>query len=178
MQKHWLFENGFSLIELIISISILGILLTLAAPSFISTVQRNQLSSSVSELHSILSLSRSEAIKRASYTTLCASSDLMNCSDSMSWSNGWILFMDNDGDGIFEDDGDAVLCEINEDCLLKLSDSLSINVVLTANVSFITFDLNGLPIATANYTASITSCSNDTKIIVNTTGRSHVQSDC
>ncbi|RKZ86854.1 MAG: hypothetical protein DRQ39_05150 [Gammaproteobacteria bacterium] len=171
-------QRGFTLYELIVTLSIVVILLTLAAPNFISTVQRNQVYNRVNELHSILNLTRSEAIKRASFLSLCSSSDVMNCNNSMSWSDGWILFMDRDGDGVFEDDGDTSLCEINEDCILKVANRPSNGITFTANVSVITFDLNGLPMSTATYTVSALNCRNDSQVIVNTTGRAHVQSDC
>ncbi len=165
-------SRGFSLYELIFTLSIVGILMVLAAPSFQSTIQQNQLTASTSELHTALSLSRSEAIKRASFMTLCASTDLLVCNNSTDWSNGWILFMDNDGDGVFEDNGNAVLCENNDDCLIKVWDNLSNNMTLSADVSSITFDLNGVPLAIANYTA--TSSNQTTQITVNSTGRANV----
>ncbi len=55
-------ERGFTLIELMITIAIMAIIATMAAPSFIHTIRSNQLGSDVRGLVDLLSETRSEAI--------------------------------------------------------------------------------------------------------------------
>lgn len=62
--------DGFSLTELMIVISIVGILATIALPSFKSLTEGQRVKNASFELFTILSLARSEAIKRNSNVTI------------------------------------------------------------------------------------------------------------
>jgi len=116
---------GFTLIELMVTISIAAILLSMAIPSFVSTIQSNNLTTHTNELISALNLARSEAIKRGVQVTLARKSDTATV-----WEAGWDVFVDKDGDESFADADPANPCETNaddspaEDCLLKTYDAL------------------------------------------------------
>ncbi|HET9485714.1 MAG TPA: GspH/FimT family pseudopilin [Xanthomonadales bacterium] len=56
--------NGFTMIELMITIAILAVLAAIAAPSFNDFVERARLRSSVEEVLSFLATARQEAVKR------------------------------------------------------------------------------------------------------------------
>ncbi len=89
--------KGFTLIELMVTIAIAGILAGLAAPSFSDTIKNNRMTSHFNELLSFLSYARSEAVKRNSSVTVCKSISGSSCGGE--WHNGWIVFVDNDNDG-------------------------------------------------------------------------------
>jgi type IV fimbrial biogenesis protein FimT len=84
-------QRGFTLIELIVTISIVGILLALAAPSFGEASLGSKLAATANRLLSSATLARSEAIKRNASITMCASSDGLNCAGSGGWEVGWIV---------------------------------------------------------------------------------------
>ncbi len=86
-------ESGFTLIELMITMVILAILLSLGVPSFQSVIARNNVASAASVLSASLSLARSEAIKRGTTVTVCKSSDGSSCVTSGDWSQGWIMLV-------------------------------------------------------------------------------------
>jgi type IV fimbrial biogenesis protein FimT len=98
--------KGFSVIELMIVLSVAALLIATAVPSFTATIQNNRLVTQVNELHAGLSLARSEAVKRNRSVTVCRSSNGASCAGS--WEDGWIVFVDTDFDGAV-DGGEEVL---------------------------------------------------------------------
>lgn len=96
-------SSGFTLIELMITIAIAGILLAIGIPSFKSTLSSNRLTSYANEFVTALNLARSEAIKRGQPVSIRKSGP--------NWESGWRLFTDANGDGDGEDAGDTLLRE-------------------------------------------------------------------
>jgi len=82
-------QQGFTLIEMMVVISILGILLAIAMPSFSEALLSSKLRSYANNLVASVHLARSEAIKRNAVVTLCASSNGTSCSGD--WKNGWVI---------------------------------------------------------------------------------------
>jgi type IV fimbrial biogenesis protein FimT len=66
------------------------------------------MTAAVNQFMGELNLARSEAIKRGSATTLCASATGSGCLGSRDWNAGWIIFSDINGNGILETD-DSIL---------------------------------------------------------------------
>lgn len=63
-------ESGFTLVELLVTVVVLGILASVGASGFQSLIQSQQAKNARFELFSSLSLARSEAIKRNKLVTL------------------------------------------------------------------------------------------------------------
>jgi type IV fimbrial biogenesis protein FimT len=89
---------GFTLIELMVTLSVLAILLAVAVPSFMSSMETNRISSYLQEASGAVRYTRSEAIKRNQSVTMCASSDQSTCTGN--WNQGWIIFVDQDENGV------------------------------------------------------------------------------
>jgi len=87
-------HTGFTLIELMITLAVAAIVMTLGAPSFQSFFLNNRMSTQANDLISSLNLARSEAIKRAASVKVCSSNDQATCSGS--WTNGWIVITADD----------------------------------------------------------------------------------
>lgn len=81
-------QSGFTLIELMVVISILAILLGIGVPSFRATIEGNRITTVANDLVGALQFARSEAVKRGTNVTLCSSSDQATCSGG--WVNGWV----------------------------------------------------------------------------------------
>ena len=101
-------QRGFTLIELLITIAIAVILLGLGVPNFIDFIRNNRLVSQANDFVTALNYARSEAIKRNIRVTVCSSATGTTCAGSTSWEQGWIVFADNNGDGVV-DVGETVL---------------------------------------------------------------------
>ncbi|MFT5708457.1 MAG: prepilin-type N-terminal cleavage/methylation domain-containing protein [Oceanospirillaceae bacterium] len=86
-------QRGFSLLELMVAVSITGILLVVGVPSFQSTLLRARGATLADTLITAIYYARSEAISRNSRVSLCASIDGNSCQLAAavtSWNSGWI----------------------------------------------------------------------------------------
>ncbi len=93
--------KGLTLVELMITLAIAGILIATAAPSMREFIQNNRSATQINELQATLNLARSEAIKRNTGITVCKSSNGSSCSGD--WQDGWIVFIDSNFDGAVDD---------------------------------------------------------------------------
>ena len=85
---------GFTLIEMLVTLVVLGLLLAVAVPSFNNAILGNKLSGYANSFLASAQLARSEAIKRNAAMTMCRSADGISCATSGGWEQGWIIFND------------------------------------------------------------------------------------
>ena len=83
--------GGFTLIELMVTVSVLGVLALVAAPSFNEAILSNKLAGYSNSFVASAQLARSEAIKRNTAVALCRSADGRTCATSGTWQQGWIV---------------------------------------------------------------------------------------
>jgi len=88
--------EGFTLVELLITMTIAGILLAVGIPSFTSMMTESRIGSQYNALVGSLYQARSEAIKGAADVTVCPKNAVgsFQCGDASDWENGWIVFID------------------------------------------------------------------------------------
>lgn len=94
--------NGFTLIELMITLIVVGVLLSVGMPAMRDFIQSGRITSVTNELVSALMLARSEAIRQNTQACVCPSANtglaVPACVASGNWENGWIAFSDFNGD--------------------------------------------------------------------------------
>ncbi len=89
---------GFTIIEMMLSIAVAAVILSIGVPSFQGLMERNQLTSGINQFISSMSLARSEAIKRNQRVSICPSADGELCAGT-EYENGWIIFVDRNSNG-------------------------------------------------------------------------------
>ena len=82
---------GFSLIELMITISVGAILVALAAPSFTTLIQNSRMSAKKNEFVNALNFARTTALAKNANIKVCPFSTAGSATCGASWSNGWIV---------------------------------------------------------------------------------------
>lgn len=90
-------SQGLTALELMIALSIVAILGSIAVPSFNEIRYNSERAAAVNSFVHAVYLARSEAIKRGGIVTLCKSADGQTCAPrAVSWNCGWIVFANGD----------------------------------------------------------------------------------
>jgi len=101
-------DRGFTLLELLMTMAIASIVLTVGIPSFTQTIENNQRITLVNQLLHTLNVARSQAITRGLPISACKSADGATCgSSSVKWDDGWIVFVDDDMDADHNESSDG-----------------------------------------------------------------------
>ena len=90
------------MIELMVTIAILGVLMVVAAPGIGELIKNNRIATQTNDVFSMLAYARAEAMRRGARVAVCPSTDGASCAGS-NWSTGLIAFADADQDGVVDD---------------------------------------------------------------------------
>lgn len=101
--RHVNLQDGVTLVELLIAITVLGILMALAIPSFETARNVNRLAAASNDLVGGLQLARMEAIRRNARVVFCRSTDGTACVAGAGNWGGWLVASDENGSGTFGD---------------------------------------------------------------------------
>jgi type IV fimbrial biogenesis protein FimT len=92
--------TAFTLLELLLTISIIGLLLSIAIPSYQNIINCTHADATLLQLYKAVQLARSEAIKRRCFVTLCPTKDYIHCINDRNWNIGYMIFIDPNENGI------------------------------------------------------------------------------
>ncbi len=176
-------KSGFTLLELILTIALATIIITIGVPSFQEIIRNNRLTTQTNDLVMALNLARSEAIKRGTTVSICKSSNGTQCNangcsggagDSIGWSEGWLIFVNN------AVGGDVKCVDAGEE-IIQVHGALPSQFTLNPNnnfTNFISYKSNG----DSNNLGAFAVCYDDKiyfsrTVIVNSTGRIRVGDD-
>jgi type IV fimbrial biogenesis protein FimT len=141
-------ESGMTMVELLITMTLVAILLSIAVPSYRYVTYSNRASSEVNALLGEMQLARAEAIKEGQFVTVCPSTNGTSCTGSTTWNTGWIVFSDVNGNATV-DAGDTVI-QVQKAFAVTSDTFTSDN-----NVQAITFNregfVSGLPATASGY---------------------------
>ncbi len=86
---------GFTLVELLVTIAILGILLAIGLPSFQDSIRSNRMATASNEMIAALSLARTEAVRTTRGGGVCGSNAAgTGCVSSTTWNEGMLVWAD------------------------------------------------------------------------------------
>lgn len=129
-------QDGYSLVELIVTVSITAILGSLALPAFANIIRSQQSLTAIESLMTAYQQARTSAIMLNKPVTFCARKNGSTCGSD--WSQGALVFVDDNSDNII-DDGERVFAEMPA---FPAGSSLSISTF--GNRKFLRFAPSGL----------------------------------
>jgi len=95
-------QKGFTLIELIVTLAVAAIVLSVGVPSFRGVIMDNRLVSQSNQFVTSVKMARSAAVRFQRPATVCSSANfdaaVPTCSADNDWSDGWIVWVDKDRD--------------------------------------------------------------------------------
>lgn len=158
-------QLGFTLIELIITLTIIGVMAAIAVPSLSTFMESNRLTALTNDLIADISLARNEAIKRGAQTGICGSPTSPSCAGGANWNGGWLVFVDADNNGAWS----------ANDIQIKVREAVPQNCTLTPQTSTMIFSRMG---AATTGSGTYTICNNKINkkrdININTLGRTNL----
>lgn len=158
-------QTGFTLIELMITVAIMSIMLTVGLPSFQSLIASSRVTSTTNAMVSALQLARSEALRQHKSVVVAHK-------QSGTWQDGWDVFVDLNDDEIPQE---------NEQILAStIFDSVKATVTIKSSYSdFVIYDATGRVSSSSSGTigGNFTFCSSGTyrKVTIAGTGRIRIE---
>jgi type IV fimbrial biogenesis protein FimT len=168
-------NRGLTLLELLMTLIIVGIINALALPSFSRTLSQNQLATQANILITGLNYARSEAIKRGHPVVIRKT--------GAEWENGWRIFVDLDRSTTAKTNN----FDAGTDLELRIYEALPPHYTLRGNNNFVNF-IRYEPTGLSNNIGSFALCDNKDNdnlpqpwtarlIIVNRAGRARIGRD-
>lgn len=142
-------QQGFTLIELMITLAVAAILLAIAAPSFRTMIINHEAQAQSEQLLSALQLARSEAVKRSRPVSICpTNSSEDDCGSD--WSEGYLVVVDGADSGstsvtvdevlgVFDVSNDDAQISADEDFLRYLGTGMMAQVGGSNSVTFTSY---------------------------------------
>ena len=122
-------QRGFNIIELLVTLAVVGIVVSMGAPSLASFTSDMRLSTTTNDLLTFFNYARSEAARRGARVTICISADQATClTTGADWAVGAMAFIDSDNNGQFT----------AGETILRVMSPISGGIKVTATTAFAT----------------------------------------
>lgn len=142
--------QGFTLIELMVTVAMVAILMAVAAPSFVKFQQNAELTSRTNSLLASINTARSEAMKRGRYAMVVPL-------DGAAWASGMTVFVDVNRNNAYDSATDFTVFQFTDPLPPYLT--ISGSGPTTGATPYMLFDAQGYPktigAAAGNFTLSV-----------------------
>jgi type IV fimbrial biogenesis protein FimT len=91
--------RAFTLVETLVAVAIVTLLLAAGAPAFHEWLGAYELANQAKHLAETMTRARTEAIRTNHRVSLCKSPDQRQCADGGGWEQGFVVFVDENGNG-------------------------------------------------------------------------------
>jgi type IV fimbrial biogenesis protein FimT len=147
-------QDGMTMIELMFTVAIVGIVVGFGFPGIQEYIRNGRMIASGNDVITAIQISRSEAIKRRSFVTLCRSADptastpVCSTAAGGSWADGWLVFQDDNRNAVLET-GEEIIQVYN-----GFSDTVGMAVDTPDLADYMMFNRQGLPRTTGGVSLS------------------------
>ena len=157
--------HGFTLIELVATVAVMAICAGIALPSMGGLLERHRTTAAMALLSAHIATARNTAVTRRMPIALCPSEDGTSCATGTDWGQGWLLFLDENGNRKVDAAADILRAE-------RAPTSGQLGIRSTSGRSALRYLPSGLNSGT-NLTLSVCSKRGDLlgQVIVNNAGR-------
>ena len=90
-------SQGFTLVELMVTIAVAAILLTIGVPSLVSMYEGFRANSNVEKIHNVMAFARNQAISYGATVNVCPFASATSCGTSTNWKGGIRVFITDAG---------------------------------------------------------------------------------
>ena len=159
-------QGAFTLVEMMITLTVMTIFVTLAVQGYYALIQNNRSVSLTNNFVSSFQFARTEAVLRGQTVSVCPAGDTTytSCGGVSDWDQGWIVFVDPDSNGVLASDTDR----------LRIHEDPGSGTRVESDESHINYDSNGFVVnGSGDYTLSAAGCSGTAgrTVNINNTGR-------
>ncbi len=104
-------QNGFTLFEMIIALSIVSILAIYAVPNYQTLKHNSTMTQELNRLIRTIGFARNQSVTLSQHIILCSSQSLKACDGDSQWHHGWLVFADLDRNKKYDDNDQLLLSE-------------------------------------------------------------------
>ncbi|WP_429197601.1 GspH/FimT family pseudopilin [Luteibacter sp. W1I16] len=141
--------KGFTILELMVTLTVLGVLMAIAVPSFRGTMRRARVSNAVNTMVGDMQFSRSEAATRRQFVSICRSADGKTCALSgPDYDVGYLMYAYDASAA-----GANQVYDATKHTLLRTTPSTTDVSIQATDANIVTFGQTGLPVANGTRTS-------------------------